>query len=225
MRNLTMLFKQIITMLFKLIKRYLQFSVYYTLVIDLYLLEFFSRKYPYLLFLFSFFYGTFGYTSGLSDHEYLFKISCLLFSWYLVYTSLVVFLLFKIPTTKKYLYDLLGEPFVVSKIGNPGIRSLTKYGGVAVFGLTVNEIGRITDGYAKVANANALLDKEVERINKSCSMTQEQRATAEIEALREYGKTARSPSEGTFDKLAKTESRASMVESASKTISDLWKGK
>ena len=136
----------------------------------------------------SFFYGTFGYTDGLSDYEYLFKISCLLFSWYLVYTSLVVFLLFKIPTTKKYLYDLLGEPFVVSKIGNPGLRALTRYGGVAVIGLGVNEVGKIVDGYNRVANADSALDRQIQYIAESRSMTEEQKSNAEVEAFRAHTK-------------------------------------
>lgn len=167
----------------KISKKCFDFSVYYTFLLDLYLIEFFSRKYNYLIFIFSFTFGTFGYDNNLSQHQFLFKFSCFLFSWYLVYASIIVFISFNIPVTKNYLYELLGKEFVISKIGNPGLDGLARFGGFAALGLFINETGRIVDGYATTTNAEKALETALKAIRDDPYLTDKQKSAETVKAL------------------------------------------
>jgi len=66
----------------------------------------------------------------------------LFFSWYIIGTSLFVFIIFNIKTSQKYLYDLIGADYVKSKIGNPGAEQLAKVVGPIFGGTLIDEGGR-----------------------------------------------------------------------------------
>ena len=126
--------------------------LYIVIRVDLCLLEFFGRKYTYLLFIFAFFVGNFDSSQNFSDFLTLFKFFCFLFSWYLVLTSILVFILFNIKKSKDYLNNLLGEDYVKCKISNPGKETFVKFTLPFIGIYIVNEVVRhfaVQDGLAK----------------------------------------------------------------------------
>ena len=70
--------------------------IYINIRIDLCMLEFFGRKYTYLIFIFAFFVGNFDSSENLSDGFVLFRFFCFCLSWYLISTSIFIFILFNI---------------------------------------------------------------------------------------------------------------------------------
>ena len=203
-------------------KRVFDFFTYYYFVVDLCLLEYFSRKYPYCVFIFCYFYGTFGYTDGLTDLQFVGKVFCLIFSWYLIYISIMVFCVFNVSVTKKYLYDLLGKEFVVSKIGNPGWDAATRFGGFAVLGLAINEGGTVIDGHTTVSNANGILGAQLTAIEESPYLSPKQKALATQEALKTHHQMAQKAPQGTLDRVAKIEAHRDMVSKVTKAIKSIW---
>ena len=203
-------------------KRAFDLFTYYSFVVDLYLLEYFSRKSPYCVFIFCYFYGTFGYTDGLTDLQFVGKVFCLVFSWYLIFTSIMVFCVFNVSVTKKYLYDLLGKDFVVSKIGNPGWDAATRFGGFAVLGLAVNEGGKFVDGRTTVINGNDFLGAQLTVIEESPYLSPKQKSLATQQALKAHYQMAQKAPEGTLDRVAKIEAHRDMVSKATKAIKSFW---
>ena len=184
------------------LKKIVNIITYYNFLIDLHVLHFFSKRYPYLIFIFTFFFGTFGYDSHLTDIQYCVKIVCFLFSGYIISTSILVFIVFNIPLSKEYLYNLLGKEFVVSKIGNPGTKHLLIFGGFAATTITVNELGRMFDHYTRVRGANSALDAESKAIRSDPNLTVEDKASLTIKALETHNQTVLAPAQGTLDRLA-----------------------
>jgi len=125
----------------KNIIKVVELSIYYTFLVDLYLVELFSRKYTYLIFLFTFLAGNFDSSENLNDFWVLFRFACFIFSWYLISTSIFLFIVFNIKITKNYLYDLLGEEYVKSKISNPGKKKVLQYTIPAVGLWAVDTVG------------------------------------------------------------------------------------
>lgn len=210
------------TVSLKVLKKVFDFFIYYYFLVDFYLLKYFSRKYPYCVFIFCYFFGTFGYTEDLSDLQFVCKVLCLVFSWYLAYISIVVFCAFNIPSTKKYLYDLLGKDFVTSKIGNPALDGLARFGGFAALGFAINEGGKIAGGYATINNANDALKIEIEAIEESPYLSPKQKAAATQEALKSHQQMVKTPPQGTLDRIAKIEAHKDMIAKATKVIKSIW---
>lgn len=190
---------------------------------DLYLLGFFSKKFPYLLFIFSYTYGTFGYTNALTDFQFLVKFVCFLFSWYLIYTTLIVFCVFNIPTSKEYLYNLLGKDSVVDKIGNSGFEPLTRFTVFAVAGLAVNEGARIADSYGIVNTANSALGERMSAIENNSDLTTKQKGQAIQESVKIHANMIQSKPQGTIDRMAKVEAHQHMVSRAFKAFSSIFR--
>lgn len=207
----------------RLIKKGVDFFTYYYFLIDLYLLEFFSRKYQYLIFIFSFFYGTFGYTNALTISQYLAKMLCFFFSWYLISASVIVFCAFNIPVTKKYLYNLLGKEFVIGKIGNPGLDALARFGGFAALGLTANELGRVWDTYAKNRTCTEFLKVRLDEISKNPDLTTLQKQQAVLETLKVHGVMSQAPTEGTLDRITKVEAHQNMMNRFSESMAKIFR--
>lgn len=207
----------------RLIKKGVDFFTYYYFLIDLYLLEFFSRKYQYLIFIFSFFYGTFGYTNALTISQYLAKMLCFFFSWYLISASVIVFCAFNIPVTKKYLYNLLGKEFVIGKIGNPGLDALARFGGFAALGLTANELGRVWDTYAKNRTCTEFLKVRLDEISKNPDLTTLQKQQAVLETLKVHGVMSQAPTEGTLDRITKVEAHQNMMNRFSESMAKIYR--
>lgn len=138
--------------IFKSLKNLYETVLYVNLKADLILLEFFGRIYTYPFFLFAFLFGHFDSTDNLSDPLILFRFFCFCASTYLVGTSIIVCIAFNVKKSKEYLYNLLGEVFVKSKIGNPGFNSVLKYltplatcYGFEIGGKHLNEIDKRED--------------------------------------------------------------------------------
>ena len=212
----------VMTTCLKLLKKLFDFFTTYYFLVDLYLLEYFSRKYPYCIFIFCFFYGTFGYSDGLTELQFLGKFVCLLFSWYLIYTSITVFCVFNISVTKEYLYNLLGKEFVVSKIGNLGLDALARFGGFAALGLAINEAGRLGDRYVIVGNATTALNIQLDAINKDPNLSVKQKAVAVEKALQSYRQMVKTPAQGTLDRTIKVEPYRGMMDSGLKAFKSIF---
>ena len=189
----------------------LDFFLYYSFLIDLYLLTFFGKKIPYLFFIFCYFFGTFGYSESLNDLQYICKFSCLVFSWYLGSTSFIVFCVFNIPVTKDYLNNLLGKEFVVSKIGNPGFKEVCRFAAVVASGVGVNEAGKFINGQQIAQNANETLENTVRVIHDSPDLTSKERGKATQEALKVYSTMCQVKPEGTLDRAMRHDAQKDMV--------------
>ena len=197
--------KNVIKRLTENLKKLAENFVYYNLLVDLYLLAFFSKKYAYLFFVFAFFFGTFGYTDQLTETQFCLKFVCFVFSSYLVYISVIVFVLFNVPLTKDYLYKLLGKEFVTSKIGHPGIAHLAKFGGLAASIVAVNETGRAADAVINSYNADKALNSQLESIDKTQNLTLNDKREATKDAFKMHHEIATRKPEGTIDRVCKIE--------------------
>jgi len=101
---------------------------------------------PYfLVYIFCFFFGNFGSPEGITNGVLLFKFICFLYSWFIIGTSIFVFISFQVPSFKNYLYELLGKEYRVSCIGKKGIKPVLKVGGAAVGLFAGNELGKKMD--------------------------------------------------------------------------------
>ena len=201
----------IVTSFFKKIAKMV---IFYHFFIDLCLLEYFCRKYQYFLFLFAYFFGTFGYTNdGPFFHA---KIACFIFSWYLIFTSFIVYCAFRFPPTKSFLYDLLGKDFVVKKIGNPGKEAWIKYFCAAMGGVFLNEAGRFADAYAITRNAQSVLDSTLSSLETERILSDKDRSDIARQAFALKNQMASKPPLGTLDRIAQIDSYNRMIENASK---------
>ena len=153
-----------LTQLRKVINNILQILVYYNYKVDIYILYYASNMPGYLVFLFCFLFGSFGSSQGISQNVLALKYLCFLSSWYIIATSLFVFISFQIPTFRDYLYDTLGKDFVISHIGNPGVKPLTKLGGVAIGAYAVNEVGKAAVGYSNERLAGKAVENYKEMV-------------------------------------------------------------
>lgn len=201
--------------------------LYYFFLIDLYLLAFFSKKYPYLVFIFAFFFGNFGYTDGLTQSQFYAKLLCFLFCSYLISASVTVFIAFNIPSSKEYLYNLLGKDFVKSKIGNPALDQLLKFGGFAAGGYAANEMGRVADQYMGMKSAISALQVQLDKIESSPYLSPKEKAKATKEAFKLYAELAHKTPEGTLDRITKVEAYKGMTDRVGKTIQSIariWGG-
>lgn len=204
------------------VKKLSDFFIYYYFLVDLFLLGFFSKKIPYLFFIFSYIYGTFGYTNALTDFQFIIKAVCLLFSWYMIYTSLIVFCVFNIPISQKYLTNLLGKDFVVDKIGNPGLGTLARFSGFAFAGFTVNEVGRLADSYIIVTTADTALENRMRVIENNEYLSLKEKKQATQESLKLHDAMVQTKPEGTLDRISKVGAHRDMVSSTSDVLKTLF---
>ncbi len=196
---------------------------FYYFYMEILLLEFFSRKYPYLIFVFTFFYANFGYTE--SAEISFFKVACLLFSWNLISTSIMIFCVFNIPLSRDYLYNLLGKDFVIKKIGNSGTAQLLKYTGMAVAGYGVNEVGRLADSFAIPKGAQEGLDGTLKSLEQNTFLPQKDKVQIAKDAFLTKNKMLTRTPEGTFDRMAKMENYQKMTGSVSGAFGKIFGGK
>ena len=202
-----------------LIKGWLELSTFYTFKVNLSLLEFFTRKIPYLFFLFAFIFGTFGNTKDLPLTLLYLKIICFILSWYLVYISVVIFCVFQISICKNYLYDLLGKEFVISKIGNPGLTPARIFAGAAMAMLTGNEVGRHYDGQRIICKSDNYIKDTLPQIEESKTLNTEGKAIETSKALAFQRKLLNETPKGPFDRLLDGENVPPIL----KTLLDLKK--
>jgi hypothetical protein len=103
-----------------------------------------------------------------------FRFFC--FSWYLAFTSVLVFIIFNNSLTKQYFYKLLGYNYVTSKIGNPGTIPVTKVVLPLIGGLIIYEGGKYWHNTQNVALANKRLETQTEAINKKLYLSPEHKS-------------------------------------------------
>ncbi len=214
----------------KTISRFLERVVVIFLRTDLYLLEFFGRKNTYVFFLFAFFFGTFNDSENLSNVMILFRFFCLCFSWYLAFTSILVFIIFNNSLTKQYFYKLLGYDYVKSKIGKKGSIPLGKFAAPFVAGLLVNEGGKYVHNTQNVALADQTLDTQTDRINKNPHLTPEQKSEYTQKALDNHSERCSRQSKGPIVDIIKWETVRETAKPAvetfkegAKSVSSWWK--
>ena len=181
-----MSFKYYVFKVFLFMKKCFKLFTYYTFKFNLCILEFFTRKIPYLFYLFAFTFGTFGNIEDLPTILVILKVICFMLSWYLIDTSFIIFIVFKIPTSKNYLYKLLGKEFVVEKIGNPGWKPLIRYIGPATAILTGNEIGRHFDGKRLQEQAEIFHTNSAKSVRENPHYTSQQKAEESLKNDSKY---------------------------------------
>lgn len=181
------------------IKEFFQLLIYYNYKFDLILLYFATLMPYYLIFIFCFFFGNFGSPEGIADGVLFFKYSCFLYSWFIIGTSVFVFISFQIPSSKKHLYNLLGKEYVISCIGNPGVKPLIKLGGAAVGMVCGNEIGKELDGRQKVYLSKAAID-HYKQLVETTGQVPDQRSTEFKKVAEISRKIFETPPKGPFDR-------------------------
>ncbi len=211
----------------KTMSRFLERVAVIFLNTDLYFLEFFGRKYTYVFFLFAFFFGTFNNSENLSNVFVLLRFFC--FSWYLAFTSVLVFIIFNNSLTKQYFYKLLGYYYVISKIGNPGTIPVTKFVLPLVAGLAINELGKYTHNSQNVALADRTLETQTEAINKNPHYSSEQKSDYSQKALDNHSERCNRQSKGPIVDIMKwetvRETAAPAIDTVKETVSGWWKKK
>lgn len=108
------------------------------------LLLYYITKPPlYYLYLFLFFFGCYGQCLGKTSCTL--QLSAQLFSIYVISTALFVYISLKIPPIRRKIYSLLGEDWVISKIGNPGELPVVKTLAYPIAGFVVHEASKALD--------------------------------------------------------------------------------
>lgn len=181
------------------IKEFFQLLIYYSYKFDLIVLYFATLMPYYLIFIFCFFFGNFGSPEGIANGVLFFKYLCFLYSWFIIATSVFIFISFQIPPSKKYLYNLLGKEYVISCIGNPGIKPLLKVGGAAVGLVCVNEIGKELDGRQKVYLSQAAID-HYKQLTEATGQPSDQRSAEFKKTAETSRKIFDTPPKGPFDR-------------------------
>ena len=184
------------------LQKLIEMITYYVILADLYILELFTRQIPYFFFLFTIIYGTFGYQNQLSTKIWCFKAICFFFSWYLLATSLLIFAIFKVPTTQKYFYDLLGKEFVISKIGNSGGKAALMFWGTAATAVAGNEIGREADRAFNQSEALQTHKTICESVERNPHMTDQEHTAALNQANADLQARSNKTPTGYLDRVA-----------------------
>lgn len=168
--------------------------------VDLCLLEFFSRMYTYPFFIFAVVFGHFTTASQLSDPAVVFRFFCFVFTTFLASTSVFVFVVFNIPPTKRYLYDLLGADYVRSKIGNPGARVLVKYVAPLVGLYVVDETSKYVNTLERNQSAKEALDNKMKVANEAPYLNDKQRSNIAMNSVKEYDNAMKEPVMGSVER-------------------------
>lgn len=199
------------------IKEVFQLLIYYSYKFDIIVLYYATLMPYYLIFTFCFFFGNFGSPEGIADGVLFFKYMCFLYSWFLIGTSIFVFISFQIPSLKEYLYNLLGKEYVISCIGNPGIKPVIKLGGAAFGLLAGNEIGKELDCRQKVYLSQSAVN-HFKQLVEITGQPPEQRS-AEFKKVAETSrKIFDTPPKGPFDRSEERIASAQFVQSTKEVL-------
>ena len=197
--------------------------IYYFYKIDILLLYTMGKPVNYLVFLFTFFFGTFGSSKNLPLLTIVFKYFCFLFAWYLIVTSIFIFLSFQIKPVKEYLYNSLGESWVKDKIGNPGTAQLAKFGGVGAALVGANIYDKIQDGKQIIEQGNSIVKRYKDMV--------EQTGKPADPYSKDYKDTMKASREvyqrepkGFLDRLEEKAATKVLVENTAKAWGDWWTG-
>lgn len=212
--------KKNVNPLFSFSKKVIEKSIYYMFYVDLVVLGFFCRGSNFLLYVFIFTYGGFGHNENDPNWVVLLKFVCVLFSFYLISTSILLLIVFNVPFTRDYLYKILGRDFVVSRIGNPGTQIIKKILSPTAVILGVNEGGKYVANSSNCTFANKTLAAQRDFINESKDLTSDEIAVLEKQALYNHSTTcAKRVTKGPIDHMV----RADMVNTAVKKTSSAVK--
>ena len=209
-------------------KKIVEKTIYYIFFVDLTILGFFCRGYNFLIFVFLFTYGGYGHTCNDSHLVLLLKFVCLSISLYIIGTSIFLLIVFNIPITRDYLYNLLGKDFVISRIGNPGTPLLKKILASSAGVLGINEGGKAWANYSNIVIADNTLHKQLEGINN----TDEDKSRYTKGALNDHSRSSsHRVTEGPIDKMIRAEvvktaakETAGTVKTVVSKIATLWRG-
>ena len=197
--------KDIILKISKRIFKLFEKALYVNLKLDLYLLEFFGRFYTYPFFIFALFFGHFDSSETLSDPLIIFRFFCFCASAYLIATSIIVFIVFNVKISKTYLYNLLGETFVKSKIGNPGKEQFLKYFTPLALGYTIDTMGQHLAEMDKRETAQQTLTGSLAVAEVSTDLTTSDKRAMTKQAVKDYHNDMSRPVEGPITKRLKIE--------------------
>jgi hypothetical protein len=171
----------------------------------------------YLIFIFCFFFGNFGSPEGIANGVLFFKYICFLYSWFIIETSLFVFISFQIPSLKEYLYNLLGKEYVISCISKPAKEAAIKAAGLAAAMICGNEIGKELDCRQKIQLSHAAIDHYKELAD-TTGHPPDQRS-AEFKKVAETSrKIFDTPPKGPFDRSEERIASAELVQSTKEVI-------
>ena len=189
----------------KSLKVFIERVIYINIKVDLILLEFFGRFYTYPFFIFALLFGHFDSSGHLSDPLILFRFFCFCASTYLISTSIFVLIVFNVKQSKKYLYNLLGEKFVKSKIGNSGEGPAIRYGIPIVAGYIVDTTGKHWAKVDKRETASVALSGTLATVDTSPDLTPGDRRDMTKQAVKDYNTAMNRPVDGPISKHVKIE--------------------
>lgn len=189
-------------------KSVLDFYIKYLFLLQIKLVWFVGKTFiGYLLFVFCFFYGFFGWLPGEGQLSHLI---CMAFALFTISTTIELFILVKIPLSKKYLQRLLGEDFLVAHLGDHMMTSLVSR--IGFFFVATSTVELATHGiehFSNRANAQSLRDLAEECDNP------EQKAIIYGQAADLYKKT----SQGCISKVTTTALKTDVVLSMDESLS------
>nr|QIQ59658.1 hypothetical protein [Trebouxia sp. A1-2] len=175
-----------------------------------------------------FFFGKFNESKIVSDVLIPFRFFC--FSWYLTFTSVLVFIIFNSSLTKQYFYKLLGRDYVKSKIGNPGASTLGKFATSLVEALVVNERGKYVQSSQNGELANQALDTQIDTIDNNPYLTPEQKSEYTRKALDQHSEKCGREFKGSIVDIMKyetvrkgTKPTVKVVKEGATSFSSWWK--
>lgn len=197
--------------------------IYYTYKIDITMLCVMGKPVNYLIFIFAFCFGTFGSIKGLSLEMAAFKYLCFLFAWYLISTSIFIFISFQIPILKDYLYRLLGEEWVKARIGNPGAEQLLKYGGAAVALIGANETGKALDA-GQIHKASEQIIENYQRLAALSGRDVDPNSKEYKEVLKKSIEVASRPAKGPLDRIEERAATSQIVKTVGDGFRSWWPG-
>jgi len=146
-----------------------------------------------------------------------FKYLCFLYSWFIIGTTFFVFISFQIPSLKEYLYNLLGKEYVISCIGNPGVKPAIKIGGAALGFVAGNEFGKELDTRQKVTTSQAVVD-HFQQLVETTGQPADQRSAEFKKAAETSRKILETPPKGPFDRNEERVASAQSVEATKDVV-------
>ena len=169
---------------------------------DMVLYEFSKRFSIYPFFIFALFFGKKGCTALLHPLLFLLRIVCFYLSWYLAMTSIVLFVLFNFPYTKKVLYAHFDPGFIAKTVGNPAGEGLYYYVIPLAAALGYDTYGKHVATVDKINTAQIYHETAKREIAANPYLTKEQKAEMSKVALLKYGELMKVPVQGPFSSFA-----------------------
>jgi len=205
------------------IKLFIKFYVTLYFKLTIRLVHFFSKTYVgYSIYIFCFFYGFFGChgtTCGLSHSLAGY------FTFLMISLAFEIWILVKIPATRKFLDQLVGADYIIKYLGKfTGSISMLRYISPIVAVAVAEGLTQSIESANNRINAKAPLDEYWKNVEKSGN-PHDPKSSKYAEATKRSHELLSKPAQGIFTKTTMGENMKDNIKSVLSTVNNLFGGK